>query len=329
MKFTLLIFLVLLFSCVEQDGSKNSDDIQFNESSMVAYKDYIWKEKKLNVVFLDGPIELQNDVIVAAKLWTRYANIDFVFYNKKSSLPEGEYPHIRVTFNGSGNSSYVGRSSTLVDGNLPTVNFLNFENLFSIERKDTIFHEFGHVLGLAHEHINPNRTFVFTSVEQVLEYCEENWSMDEARCRSQVVGVATDNKYFWGEYDSRSIMHYHLDESIAVDLEEFENVRTLSYLDKFNIAKIYPGRVDLKNIKHMHDFDIFKFELEKFRHRNQVKNFGKCTIELSESNEFPHFIADIETLESVDGYIYPDFNQAVRKMRKIKECKQRPVIVWQ
>ncbi len=98
----------------------------------------------LHIRFLDGKKDDHAKVEKWAKTWSEFANIHFTFDND----PNAE---IRISFKkGDGSWSYVGRDNVEVvsQKDRPTMNlgWLDEAN---------VLHQFGHVLGLMHEHQNP------------------------------------------------------------------------------------------------------------------------------------------------------------------------------
>lgn len=110
-----------------------------------------WKNGEIiKVKFLDGDKDIQNKVIQYAEQWEKYANIDFNFGNFDNA-------DIKITFKGGGNWSKVGTSSRFQSPSmsLSDVRLDSGENRIS----RVVLHEFGHALGLHHEHQNVNKTF--------------------------------------------------------------------------------------------------------------------------------------------------------------------------
>src|SRR5437588_7432546 len=109
----------------------------------------LWKPKRvLRVTFLEGHPLVQQKVIFYAKQWCEYANISFNF----GSNPDAE---IRIAFTKGESSSFVGMEVLQVPQHLSTMKLAltpsSPEEVFA----RVVLHEFGHVLGLIHEHQSP------------------------------------------------------------------------------------------------------------------------------------------------------------------------------
>jgi hypothetical protein len=120
---------------------------------------------KLRVCFFEGSQELREVVANVAKEWMAEDNairLDFGKPGKRRTCqPEnGKEMQIRVSFSQDGYWSQVGQNSVVfVDQKEPSLNLGGFMNVAPDQLSDyeigTIRHEFGHALGIEHEHQNP------------------------------------------------------------------------------------------------------------------------------------------------------------------------------
>jgi hypothetical protein len=112
----------------------------------------LWENgSQLRTRFLEGSSLLQQRVLRIAQIWSAYANVTFVTSNDEDA-------EIRIAFKQHyGSWSHDGTRSLLISNDNPTMNFgwLN-DKTSSNEIEAIALHEFGHVLGLLHEHNNPD-----------------------------------------------------------------------------------------------------------------------------------------------------------------------------
>lgn len=104
------------------------------------------------VSFLDGNLDLKDKVKEVACRWTApgLANLSLTFQESNNAL-------IRISFIHPGSWSVIGTTCRQVtDTSQPTMNFGWLTKSSSDEDiQRVVLHEFGHALGLVHEHQNP------------------------------------------------------------------------------------------------------------------------------------------------------------------------------
>lgn len=105
---------------------------------------------QISIRFLDGDPALQASVKSVALEWTQVANLNFVF------LTQGP-TDIRISFTpGNGSWSYIGTVCRTIEEPVPTMNYgWLTPSSEEAEVRRVVLHEFGHAIGLIHEHQNP------------------------------------------------------------------------------------------------------------------------------------------------------------------------------
>jgi len=133
---------------------------------------------KISITFLDGDPDVQAKVRDVAKRWTQpgLARLTFDFRdNDPNAL-------VRISFKYDGSWSTIGTSCKTVAKDQPTMNFgwLTPES-DDDEIRRVVLHEFGHMLGLIHEHQNPAQGIQWNkeAVYAQLSGPPNNWSRQD------------------------------------------------------------------------------------------------------------------------------------------------------
>lgn len=116
-------------------------------------KDLKWKSGDvITVSFLDGVPSVQERVKAQALKWTApgMANLTLDFRKSTDTM-------VRISFSYSGSWSVLGTECRRIPKAKPTMNYgWLTENSNDDEVQRVVLHEFGHALGLIHEHQNPS-----------------------------------------------------------------------------------------------------------------------------------------------------------------------------
>lgn len=204
----------------------------------IAVRSKLWTTgQRLRVHFLGGSVNFQQRVLLAAKEWEVWANITFERSDDQGS-------EIRVAFLwGGGFWSYVGKDSRLPEAQtLQTMNLgWGTEDVPEDELRRIVLHEFGHALGLEHEHKSP-KSPVRWNEGAVMEYYRDRFGWSDDYIRTNVLDKVID-PYESTEWDPDSIMVYAIppeltEDGVGVPWTNCE----LSETDKTFIAALYPGR---------------------------------------------------------------------------------------
>ena len=199
----------------------------------------LWKPGRiLGVLFLDGLPEVQGKVVKYAGQWSQYANINFEFFVDE---PDAE---IRISFQQEGSWSAVGTDALVEEyfpKSEPTMNFDWLQpGLVEEEYSGVVLHEFGHALGMIHEHQSPsggmqwNEAAVFADLSGPPNY----WS--ESTIRINVFNRYSQGQTNFSDFDPKSIMLYTFPKHWTIDGIEFPRTTELSDIDKTFIRDCYP-----------------------------------------------------------------------------------------
>jgi hypothetical protein len=225
--------------------------------------------RTLRVCFYNGNAAVVALIRSVASQWNDYSGVvlDFGAADQWFNCldPRVGFPQIRVGFSERGYWSYIGSDSERYGGErAPSMNFDSFHRIYSEVRytaadvvksadpshKAAIRHEFGHALGLLHEHQNPNlhcrEDIKWTGPKNVYDYFlapPNEWSASEVDRNLGFIG-ATDPDYVEGAPDPKSIMMYalpaHILKSGAASPCAAAKNTELSDKDKQIVAALYP-----------------------------------------------------------------------------------------
>lgn len=186
---------------------------------------------KLRARFLDGTADQKEMVRQFAAGWSKHCNMTFEFGSASDS-------EIRIAFKDDGAWSYIGTDCLDIPRDQPTM------NLGWVD-EGVILHEFGHALGMIHEHQNPENPIVWNRDNVIadlsgspnfwdLETIEHN--MFETYTANQINGTAVDKK---------SIMLYAIPKRWTTDGFSSEPNEVLSATDQTFIGSVYPQQTPL------------------------------------------------------------------------------------
>lgn len=201
-----------------------------NTSRAIAVRQRVWPNgATLRVQFLGGTAPQRAKATEQALWWSKVANLKFVFGND----PQAE---IRVTFDQTdGAWSYVGLDCAEIPFSQPTMNLGFLDG-------GTAAHEFGHAIGLAHEHSSPFGGIQWNESKVIADLSgpPNNWTVDQIRhnvffkyAADQVKGTS---------FDPKSIMLYFFPDTWVTTGQGTSRNDALSATDKTFIGSVegYP-----------------------------------------------------------------------------------------
>ncbi|GHO96278.1 hypothetical protein KSF_063260 [Reticulibacter mediterranei] len=212
----------------------SSGETKRDNFEAAAEKALRWETRTLYVTFLDGDPRVHKRVEKYAKQWCEHANIDFVFRSHPS-------PQIRISFKDKFTWSYIGRECEQIPLSQPTMNFGWLKHDSSDKTYSAaVLHEFGHALGLIHEHQRPdieiqwNRPAVFAYFKSL----EPPWP--DTQIEWNIFHRYDEGQTQYNEFDPHSIMIYRIDPGWTCNQWGVEENSELSQTDKDFIRQLYP-----------------------------------------------------------------------------------------
>jgi hypothetical protein len=192
----------------------------------------------ISVSFLDGDAGVQAKVKAVAQQWTgaNMANLTLDFRQGTTDTL------LRISFRYQGSWSVIGTTcKQITDKTQPTMNFGWLRPSTSDDEvRRVVLHEFGHALGLVHEHQNPggvihwNREQVINDLSGYPNY----WSLDVIDLNMfRTYSTAETN---FSALDKDSIMMYPIPDKWTTDGFSVGLNSALSSTDKQFIAQQYP-----------------------------------------------------------------------------------------
>ncbi len=212
----------------------------------------LWQPgQTLRIRFIGGTSFVQGKVRQFAEQWLSYANIKFDWVTSGSA-------EIRISFANSGSWSYVGKQALAIAQNQATMNFGWFDNNTSdTEFQRTTVHEFGHALGLKHEHQHPQNIIPW-DVPAVYSYYGTTQGWTHTQVDEQILNRYLTTITQFSAYCPMSIMHYPIPNQLTLGNFEVGWNTELATCDKDFIGLLYPipnSPIELENEYLVGDWD--------------------------------------------------------------------------
>ena len=199
-----------------------------------AIKNQLWPNGTtlLKVRFLEGDSIVKTKVMFTSREWEKYCGIHFEYVDSGRA-------DITISFKSGGSWSCIGRSSLK---KIPSMNFgwLKPETTDE-EYHRIVLHEFGHALGMIHEHQNPSNNQIHWDSSAVYQYYQQApnfWTKREVDKnlfeKYSVPSISNTS------FDPLSIMLYSFPKELTINGYSTKPNSQLSEMDKQFISALYP-----------------------------------------------------------------------------------------
>ncbi len=201
-------------------------------------KDARWKRgEEITISFLEGDEALRERVRKVAREWTgpNMANLALSFRNDTNATD------IRISFQPDGSWSMIGNTCrSRTDTSKATMNLRLTADSSEQQVRRLVLHEFGHALGLIHEHQVPNGGFKWNrdAVIRDLSGLPNEWTPQQIE--DNIFKAFTESQVHSTGLDIYSIMIYPIPSTWLLDGQPIPFNTELSAKDKQFIREQYP-----------------------------------------------------------------------------------------
>ncbi|KAJ7714749.1 hypothetical protein B0H16DRAFT_1899008 [Mycena metata] len=206
---------------------------------------FMWNNgATISYSFMDGTSEQTRKVENTIAEWTWYANVTFL------QLPFGDSSAaVRITFAGGAAWSYIGNTARSKRSTVPTMalGWISDTTEFPDYERGTILHEFGHLLGLLHEHQGPAAARAFRWKEaEVLKWYRKHGYTDTFIRENVLFPYNETHVSCYSAFDKDSIMVYRINPEFNCEGLTANLNNNLSDMDKaymvinYNRSTVHP-----------------------------------------------------------------------------------------
>jgi hypothetical protein len=210
--------------------------------------------RTLKVSFLDGDAATQQRIAAVASEWEQHCNL-------RLAVGVHTRPDIRITLTGRGYSSFVGTDARGVHPSAPTLRLGGFgPGTSDREMHRVVLHEFGHALGMIHEHQSPAARIPWDKEKVYAYYGQPPNSWSRAKVDHNIFDAYDADSTNFSAFDPESIMLYPVPDQLTVGSWSVGWNSRLSVLDKDFMRRQYPrggpGVVTLEVGAPAHEADL-------------------------------------------------------------------------
>jgi len=190
----------------------------------------------LNYITNPDPLQLEvNNIDIQTAIRTivqqrlnSYMGLKLVFVDPSQPA------QIRITFDPNGGAwSYIGTDCLSIAPNEPTMNLGWFDVA-------TVIHEFGHALGMIHEHQNPFGNPIQWDLNAVYAWAQQTQGWDQQTAYDQIIAPYEITQVNGSTFDPNSIMLYFFPASLTKNNQGTKENSRLSPNDVIYLNQQYP-----------------------------------------------------------------------------------------
>jgi len=222
--------------CIMDAPNNDHDVLKLSRPKAAVLNGAKWEEGAvITCRFLSGTPTLQKRVKAVAREWEKFANVTLEFRDHGPT-------DIRIAFiAGNGSWSYLGTVCRQIPDPDPTMNYGWIdEDSDEAELRRVVLHEFGHALGLIHEHQNPENSIQWNKSAVIADLKGPPNYWDDAAIENNMFRYYPKEAVTATAVDRNSIMMYPIPASWTLDGFSAGLNSELSPDDKALIGSVYP-----------------------------------------------------------------------------------------
>jgi hypothetical protein len=221
---------------IAAEGAKRRAGVELAQSDVaVSLRQFLWPPgSRLGISFLDGTVKQRQRVMSYAPAWSQYSGVPFAFL----PTPDGD---IRISF-AAGSLSYsaIGLQAATMPVAQATMTLAQLaDDLSESAARGLILHEFGHALGLVHEHQNPAAGIPWNRPAAMSYFGGKPYYLSPDEIEAQILTAYDETVTNHTAFDRSSIMVYPIPAEITDGKYQITMNTDLSATDKSFIAAQY------------------------------------------------------------------------------------------